>query len=63
MVKARLKKRKPPARLRYEASHPVVTLRLPLETHGRLKAALAALGCTGRLLGEAPARPGRCPCP
>ena len=46
MVKASLKKRKPPARLRYEASHPVVTLRLPLETHGRLKAALAALGCT-----------------
>jgi len=46
MVKGRAARRNPPARLRYEASHPVVTLRLPVETHQRLKANLASLGQT-----------------
>lgn len=46
MSRTRRPDKRPPSRLRYEESHPVVTLRLPREVYDRFKEAIAATGAS-----------------
>ncbi len=46
MSRATRPDKRPPSRLRYEESHPVVTLRLPLDVYTRFKEATTAMGAS-----------------